>query len=100
MVVSTPNGTRDLGSRSIYVYSKDIQTIETFGAMSVEYVQLEMENMLMVDKAAIRSDDTADYVMVLEEGEVFKQYVICGPEDSEVVCILDGLKAGQQVVLN
>ena len=56
--------------------------------------------MLMVDKAAIRSDDTANYVMVLEDGEVLKQYVICGPEDGEVVCILDGLQAGQQVVLN
>ena len=68
--------------------------------MSVEYVWLELENMLMVDKAAIRSDDDASYVMVLEDGEVLKQYVICGPDDGEVVCILDGLQVGHQVVLN
>lgn len=100
MVVSTPNGIRDLSSRSVYVYSEGIQGVSNMGSMSVEYVQLELENMLMVDKAAIRSDDTANYVMVLEDGEALKQYVICGPEDNEVVCILDGLQAGQQVVLN
>ena len=99
-VVSTPNGIRDLNSRSVYVYSEEIQGVPNVGTMSVEYVWLELENMLMVDKAAIRSDDTASYVMVLEDGEVLKQYVICGPDDGEVVCILDGLQAGQQVVLN
>lgn len=100
IVVSTPNGIRDLGSRCIYVYSEEMQSVTNLGSMSVEYVRLELENMLMVDKAAVRTDDTANYVMVLEEGEVLKQYVICGPEGNGVVCILDGLKAGQQVVLN
>ena len=99
-VVSTPNGIRDVSGTSVYVASEELQTIPEVGSVSVEYVQLEIENALMVDKAAIRSDDTADYVMVLEDGEALKRYVICGPEDDEVVCILDGLEAGQQVVLN
>ena len=99
-VVSTPNGIRDLSSRSIYVYSEDVQGVPRVGTMSVEYTQLELENMLMVDKAAIRSDDTADYVMVLKDGVAMKQHVVCGPSNNEVVCILDGLQAGQQVVLN
>jgi len=99
-VATTPNGLREADGRSVYITSDEIGDWPEVSSMSVECTLLELENMLMVDKDAIRSDDTANYVMVLEDGAALKQYVICGPEDGEVVCILDGLQAGQQVVLN
>lgn len=99
-VVSTPNGVREAKGNSIYVVFENTPEEVEVGSMTVECSALELDNMLMLDKDAIRTDDTADYVMILEDDVVSKRYVVCGPENDEVVCILDGVTAGQQVVLN
>lgn len=98
-VISTPNDIRDVDGSSVYIACEELDDPDV-SSLSVECTVLELKNMLLLDRDAIRTDDTADYVMVQDGDSVLKCYVICGPENGDVVCILDGLAAGQQVVLN
>lgn len=92
-VITSYNQSGENGSVTV---SGDVFPITEF-EFAVTLTVLELENMLMVPANAVRE---GGYVMVLEDGRQVKHRVIPGPTgDGDMVCILDGLTEGQQVVL-
>lgn len=100
-IVASPTGISDtLDNQSIYVDSPQLQELEYRSYFIVECTLLALEDMLLLDEDAIHQDDTSTYVMVLENGNAVKREVLCGLADGGMICILDGLEEGQQVILN
>ena len=100
-IAATPCGIDAvLDDQSIYIRINHPQNIPQNGAPAAECTVLELENMLLLDRTAIRSDASVDYVLISENGVSLKRNVLCGPKNNDVVCILDGLSEGQQVILN
>lgn len=100
-IVAAPTGIPDnLDNQSFYVDSPQLSQLEYRSYFVVECTLLSVEDMLFVDEDAIYYDENAPYVMLLEDGIAIKREVICGLADGGMICILDGLEAGQQVILN
>lgn len=100
-IAATPAGIEAvLDNQDIYIRIDHPQGIPQNGSPAAECAALELENMLLLNRSAVRSDASVDYVLILENGVSLKRNVLCGPENSDVVCILDGLSEGQQVILN
>lgn len=100
-IASTPTGIDAvIDNRDIYISIDRPQDITQDNSLSTECVTLELQDVLLLDRTAVRHDDDIDYVYILEDGTSLKRNVLCGPENSDVVCILDGLSEGQQVILN
>lgn len=100
-IVASPVGISDtLDNSSIYVDSPMLSDLEYRSYFVVECTLLSLEDMLLVDEDAIYSNGTSTYVMLLENGNAIKREVLCGLADGGMICILDGLEEGQQVILN
>ena len=56
--------------------------------------------MIVLPLRAVHDRDIQPYVNILENGTAVKRYVLCGPSNTTVICILDGLEEGLQVILN
>ena len=59
-----------------------------------------LENMLLVKKGAIKSEDGLHYVNILDENGVHKRFVVTGKNNGNELCILDGLSEGQTLILD
>jgi len=100
-IVSTPAGIDEqTDNQDIYISIDNPQKIPQAGSPSAECVALRLDDMLLLDRHALHTDSAIKYVLILENGVTLKRNVLCGPENNEVVCILDGLSEGQQVILN
>ena len=60
----------------------------------------ELNDVLLVNKEAVRKEDGKTYVYILENGTVHKRFVTVGLSGKTHAWILDGLKEGQSVVLD
>jgi len=98
-----------------YVTSDGLDATTQTGSYVVKYIELELENMILVPTKAINdyqpryasapkvdgvSVEKDPYVYILENDHIIKRFVTCGPGNSTEVCILDGLTPGQLVVLD
>lgn len=100
-IAATPTGIENvLDNQNLYIQIDHPQGIPLNGSPAVECTALELKNMLLLDRSAVRSDASLDYVLILENGASLKRNVLCGPANNDVICILDGLSEGQQVILN
>jgi len=64
------------------------------------YEKESVGQVLLTDRRAVGMDEQGEYVYVLEDGIVKKRYVVTGFSNSSQVWILDGLSAGQTLVLD
>lgn len=100
-VISAPAGIDEISkNRDVYIASEHFDELNSRSAYSVSCVVLELENMLLLDKKAIKKDGDIQYVYVIENGSPIRRNVFCGLEEEGIVCILDGLTEGQQVVIS
>ena len=60
----------------------------------------EMQDILLVKKNAISSENGKSYVYLLEDDIVKKRYVLTGIGNSDYTWILSGLEAGQKLILD
>jgi len=100
-IVASPTGIdASLDNQYIYVDSPDLKTMGKKSYYSVSFTALSLDNMLLLESKALQTDsDGNHYVMVLRDGVAVKQEVICIIQNKDVVCVLDGLSEGQQVVI-
>lgn len=98
-VISSPAGIDEVSSNyDVYITSDSFDELNSRSGYSVSCTILQLENMLLLDKKAIQKDNDVTYVYVLEDGAPIRRNVFCGLEEEGVVCILDGLSEGQQVI--
>ncbi len=60
----------------------------------------ELNDVLLVNKEAVRKEDGKNYVYILEDGAVHKRFVTVGLSGKTHTWILDGLHEGQEVILD
>lgn len=100
-IASTPTGIDEvLDNQDIYISIDHPQDIPQIGSPGTECVVLKLEDMLLLPRNAIHTDASVDYVFILEDGVSQKRNILCGPENNDKICILDGLAEGQQIILN
>lgn len=99
-IVASPTGIDDkLDNNNIYVQVSNIDELGSRSYYNVDFTILSLEDMLLLNKRAVRSDENGYYVMVLQDGVAIKQEIIWALEGEDMVCILDGLSEGQQVII-
>jgi len=100
-VISAPAGIDEVSSNyDVYISSEYFDDLNSRSTYSVSCVTLQLDNVLLLDKKAIHKDNDISYVYVLENGAPVRRNIFCGLEEEGIVCILDGLSEGQQVVVN
>lgn len=60
----------------------------------------EIDDVLMVDRSAVRNENGDSYVYLLEDDIAKKRYVVAGERNKSGVWILDGLTEGQTLILD
>lgn len=100
-IVASPTGIdADLDNRYIYVDSPELTAMGLKSYYTVSFTLLSLDNMLLLESKAVQTDENGNqYVMVLHDGVAVKQEVTCIIQNKDVVCVLDGLSEGQQVVI-
>ena len=63
------------------------------------YKNIEINNVLLVDSAAVRRDRDGDYVVELKDGELIKRYITIGKAVNNLCYAVDGLTEGMTVVI-
>lgn len=61
---------------------------------------MEVHNVLTVNRSAIKKDDSRRYVYILDGDTVKKRYVVEGESNMSTAWILDGLTEGQTLILD
>lgn len=64
------------------------------------YETIRMENVLLVNASAVKTDAGGTYVLMLSEGRPVKQYFISAKIVNGTCYILSGLTEGMQVIIN
>ena len=100
-IVTSPTGVDDFGTgNSVFIVSDDLHLLSSKNRYKVVCEGARIDNVLLLDAKAIHTEGNIRYVFVLENGVATRRNVICGPENDGIVCILEGLQAGQQVILD
>ena len=60
---------------------------------------IEINNVPLVDSAAVRRDRDGDYVVELKDGELIKRYITIGKAVNNLCYAVDGLTEGMTVVI-
>lgn len=72
-----------------------------FGLQAQIFVDLfKKDNVVTIPKTALRYFDKTPYVKVMDNGTKIEKFVTVGVENNDVVEIVDGLKAGEEVITN
>lgn len=101
VVSASPTGIADnLDNQYIYIQSDQLDTLEYRSYYSIECDLLVLHDMLLLDSNAVHYDGNTAYVMLLQNGQAVKREIICGLESGKLICVLDGLSEGQQVITN
>ena len=61
---------------------------------------VDLHNVLLVNRSAIKKDESRRYVYVLDGETVKKRYVVEGENNMSTTWILDGLTEGQTLILD
>ena len=59
-----------------------------------------LDNVLVVPSAAVGNEEGSRFVYIYEDGVIKKRYVVTGLSSTSTIQIIDGLAAGQSVVVN
>jgi len=70
------------------------------GTISYSACVEELQDVLLVRKSAIHSEDGKSYVYLLEDDIVKKRYVQTGVSNTEMIWLLDGVEPGQSLILD
>ena len=114
-VISAPNILPDsLGQDYALITLDQEMTLEDYGyqtkgpgrgygfmsKMEFEAKYQELNDVLLVNKNAVRKEDGKYYVYILEDGAVHKRYVSVGLSGKTHYWVLDGVSEGQDVILD
>lgn len=101
-VVAAPNILPAELSQSLTLIELDEDISEEELRISPQYQcnTEELQDILIVDRKAVNTEDKKSYVYVLEEGMVQKRYIVPGFSNMDVVWVLDGLSAGQSLIVD
>lgn len=78
----------------------DIDPNDRVRRLSVSAKRYELENVLVLPSSAVEFEDKKRYVYVYEDGIMKKRYVSTGLASIDFIQIIDGLEAGQMVVID
>lgn len=73
---------------------------EQLSNMTAHYETMRIENVLIVDSKAVKTDNDGSYVMVLADGKLMKRYFVAGRSTNGKCYVVDGLDEGMTVVIN
>ena len=74
------------------------ESIDSWGFDGI-YKNIEINNVPLVDSAAVRRDRDGDYVVELKDGELIKRYITIGKAVNNLCYAVDGLTEGMTVVI-
>ena len=60
----------------------------------------QVQNVLLVERRAVSTEEGKSFVYVLEDDMVQKRFIVPGPNNSDVMWILDGLSEGQSLIVD
>jgi|GEM_PF-932095 len=78
----------------------DYDNSNRFVRLSVTAQRYKLDNVLVLPQAAVEYEDSKAYVFLYEDGMLKKRYITVGLTSVDYVQILDGLEAGQIVVVD
>ena len=101
IVISSPNILSDgLSVGTAYVQILDAPDDITWSNnITVHAKPVNIENVLLVDTAAVFFNNKSPYVTILEDGKLHKRYFTAGGNNADYYWILQGLKEGQTVIM-
>lgn len=101
-VVAAPNILPSSVSQDLTLIELDEEVTpeELKGALSYRCATEALQNILVVDRKAVHTEDNKAYVNVLENDMVQKRYVVTVVNSGETIWILDGLSEGQTLILD
>ena len=59
-----------------------------------------LQDVLLVDRDAVKKEDNKDFVYILEDGSVHKRFIVTGPYNMDDIVVFDGLDEGQTLVID
>ena len=80
-----------------YIYAEGADPLVSYEAV---YSPVYMENAIVIQASAIKSDDNGRYVHVLENGRPTKKYIVVAKTLNGKSYVISGLNEGEKVVLN
>ena len=102
-------GRHETEGRAIIAFD-DPQEFLDFGEGSIQRIvglryrvnvwQADIQNVLLAPRRAVNTESSFRYVNILEDGLSKKRYVIVGLSNMEYAQILDGIKAGDVLIVN
>ena len=101
-------GKHDIENTAIVAFDDPQAILELSGGSatrlaSIRYrvavTQSDIKNVLLAPRRAINNEASYRYVNILEDGLSKKRYVLVGLSNVEYVQILDGIKAGDELIL-
>jgi RND family efflux transporter MFP subunit len=78
----------------------DIDPNDRMRRITVKASRFNLDNVLVLPSRAVQNEDGKRFVYLFEDGIMKKRYVTIGMSSLNTVQILDGLTAGQTVVVN
>ena len=88
-----------IGNTDIIEITGDMSLFEYGSDVTISYRSIDMKNVPVVKKNAVYHDAKGDYVYVRSDGNSLKRYIMTGGINNELVWIVNGLKAGDTVVI-
>ncbi|WP_342756831.1 hypothetical protein [Kineothrix sedimenti] len=82
-----------------YIALEEGMSYEDVKSFGVNVVLWSVPNAIIIDTRAIYNENDRRYVWLLEEGQMKKQYVTMGYNDANKAWIIQGLRAGQEIIL-
>lgn len=101
-VVSAPDILPDtISQKYLYVKLEPAATLDKLvGSVEFSARTEELKDVLLVKKTAVSSEDGRNFVYLLEDDIVKKRYILTGIGNTEYTWILDGVDAGQMLILD
>lgn len=93
------------GSPMYYLSVDDQAYYDSPKGYTLRYSTLDLKNVVVLPKGMIYTEtvkttgSTKNYVWKVIDGQIVKQYVTLGEEDSKSVCVLSGIEAGDILAL-
>lgn len=102
VVVSAPNILPgEMAEESIVIQlEEEVVFDKKVGSLYCSADVEEVQEVLLVNKNAVKKENNNAYVYVLEGDTVKKRFVTLGPNNMEVYWVMDGLKEGQLLILD
>jgi multidrug efflux pump subunit AcrA (membrane-fusion protein) len=82
-----------------YIALEEGMSYESVKAFGVNVILWSVPNAIIIDTRAIYNENDRRYVWLMEEGQMKKQYITMGYNEGNSAWIIQGLSAGQEIIV-